>query len=344
MGGAATEIGAGDHRRGAGGRALGAGDDLPRHPPAQAAQRGVQALRARRRPAGRRPGAGRAACALLAEHGGGRRRPRGRRWPARSGAGDHRAGRRPARAHGRHPDPGTRSCSGGWSRSAARSTAAPAGCSRSCRRPGGADLVDPADLVEEVVRLEGYESIPSVLPTPPPGRGLTERQRVRRSIGRALADVGLVEVLTYPFVGAVGLGRRSAWTTTTRGGGRCGWSTRCPRPSRSCAPRCCRACSRALRRNVGRGQRDVALYEAGLVFLPPETLPPLPAVGVSPAADRRGAGRAGGRRSRTSRRHVGGGARRRRSSRPAGGVRGGRRPGPTRSRRPARWPGWRRCR
>jgi phenylalanyl-tRNA synthetase beta chain len=37
----------------------------------------------------------------------------------------------------------------------------------------------------------------------------------------------------------------------------------------------------ALRRNIRRGRRDVALYETGLVFLPPETLPPLPVVGVS---------------------------------------------------------------
>ena len=31
------------------------------------------------------------------------------------------------------------------------------------------DLTDPADLVEEVVRLAGYDDIPSVLPTAPPG-------------------------------------------------------------------------------------------------------------------------------------------------------------------------------
>ena len=34
------------------------------------------------------------------------------------------------------------------------------------------DLTDPADLVEEVVRLVGYDRVPSALPTPPPGRGL----------------------------------------------------------------------------------------------------------------------------------------------------------------------------
>src|SRR4051812_20468153 len=63
------------------------------------------------------------------------------------------------------------------------------------------DLTDPADAVEEVVRLAGYDDIPSVLPTAPPGRGLTEVQRRRRAIGRALAESGYVEVPSYPFIG-----------------------------------------------------------------------------------------------------------------------------------------------
>jgi len=62
------------------------------------------------------------------------------------------------------------------------------------------DLVAPADLVEEVLRLEGFASIPSRLPAAPAGRGLTPAQRVRRSVARALADAGYVEVLPFPFV------------------------------------------------------------------------------------------------------------------------------------------------
>ena len=62
------------------------------------------------------------------------------------------------------------------------------------------DLTMPADLVEEVVRLEGYEKVPAVLPTPPPGSGLTEAQRLRRTISRALAASGCTEVITSPFV------------------------------------------------------------------------------------------------------------------------------------------------
>ncbi|EFK98778.1 phenylalanyl-tRNA synthetase, beta subunit [Streptomyces sp. SPB78] len=63
------------------------------------------------------------------------------------------------------------------------------------------DLTAPNDLAEEVIRLEGYENLPSTLPKPPAGRGLTERQRFHRRVGRALAGHGYVEALSYPFIG-----------------------------------------------------------------------------------------------------------------------------------------------
>ena len=102
------------------GRALRADHDLPQRAPAQAALRGVQALRARRRPAapGVRRGPGRAAARRA------RRRHRDRRRDVRRdaarAAADHRP-RRPARADHRHGDrrrtPPSRTCA----RSAARS-------------------------------------------------------------------------------------------------------------------------------------------------------------------------------------------------------------------------------
>jgi len=63
------------------------------------------------------------------------------------------------------------------------------------------DLAIREDLIEEIARLVGYETIPSILPTAPGGRGLTRAQRARRSAHRALAEAGLVEVSSYPFVG-----------------------------------------------------------------------------------------------------------------------------------------------
>ncbi len=62
------------------------------------------------------------------------------------------------------------------------------------------DLRQPADLVEEVLRLEGLEVIPSVLPRAPAGRGLTSVQRRRRAVGKSLALNGYVEVLPSPFL------------------------------------------------------------------------------------------------------------------------------------------------
>ena len=64
------------------------------------------------------------------------------------------------------------------------------------------DLRQPADLVEEVLRLEGLEIIPSVLPQAPAGRGLTAVQKRRRAIGKSLALNGYVEVLPTPFLPA----------------------------------------------------------------------------------------------------------------------------------------------
>jgi len=67
--------------------------------------------------------------------------------------------------------------------------------------PWRPDLSDPADLVEEVVRLEGYDNIPSRLPMAPAGYGLTRHQRLRRRAGITLAGLGVVDILTYPFTG-----------------------------------------------------------------------------------------------------------------------------------------------
>ncbi|QGU04506.1 phenylalanine--tRNA ligase subunit beta [Corynebacterium comes] len=62
------------------------------------------------------------------------------------------------------------------------------------------DLGIPADLVEEVLRLEGLEDIPLVLPTPVGGRGLSPAQRRRRAVGHALAYNGYAEILPSPFI------------------------------------------------------------------------------------------------------------------------------------------------
>ncbi|AIV37427.1 phenylalanine--tRNA ligase subunit beta [Streptomyces sp. CCM_MD2014] len=129
------------------------------------------------------------------------------------------------------------------------------------------DLDDINDLAEEVIRLEGYENLPSTLPRPPAGRGLTARQRLHRRVGRALAGAGYVEALNYPFVGEqvfdqLGLeaddpARRVVKLVNPL-------SDEEPALRTTLLP----GLLGALRRNDGRGAHDLALFETGLVFHP----------------------------------------------------------------------------
>ncbi|WP_369256864.1 phenylalanine--tRNA ligase subunit beta [Streptomyces sp. R35] len=133
------------------------------------------------------------------------------------------------------------------------------------------DLTDPNDLAEEVIRLEGYENLPSTLPKPPAGRGLTDRQRLHRRFGRALAGAGYVEALNYPFIGEhvfdqFGLAaddpRRKVVKLVNP------LSDEEPALRTTLLP----GLLHALRRNDGRGSHDLALFETGLVFQPQDEL------------------------------------------------------------------------
>jgi len=129
------------------------------------------------------------------------------------------------------------------------------------------DLTDPADLAEEVIRLEGYENIPARMPRALAGRGLTPRQRLRRSVGRTLAESGFVEVPSSPFgsrsdADLLGLPpedmRRPAVVVANP------LSEDEPLLRTTLLP----GLFRVLARNIGRGFADTALFEIGLVFRP----------------------------------------------------------------------------
>ena len=147
------------------------------------------------------------------------------------------------------------------------------------------DLANGPDLVEEVARVRGYDQIPSVLPTPKAGRGLTHGQRVRRVVANTLAQQGLVEVLTYPFVASTlfdSLGyapqdvrRRTEALVNPL-------SDELPLLRTSVLD----TLLDALRRNVARGHRDVAVYELGLVTIGREqpSNAPVPGIEVQPDA------------------------------------------------------------
>ncbi len=129
------------------------------------------------------------------------------------------------------------------------------------------DLRAGIDLVEEVARLRGYDSIESVLATPPPGRGLTRAQRIRRNVGHALAERGYVEVLSYPFVAPETHDRfRLAADDPRRRAVRLAnpLSQQQPQLRTSLLP----PLLDLLRRNVSRGATDLALFEIGVVVRP----------------------------------------------------------------------------
>ena len=144
------------------------------------------------------------------------------------------------------------------------------------------DLTDPADLAEEVIRLEGYSNIPVRQPRASAGKGLTVRQRALRAVSRTLAADGFVEVRSEPF-GPAGDAdrlmvppddpRRTAVAVANP------LSDDQPLLRTTLLP----GLFRVLAQNVGRGFGDIALFETGLVFLPRPGAP-----GVAPilATDR----------------------------------------------------------
>ncbi len=148
------------------------------------------------------------------------------------------------------------------------------------------DLTDPSDLAEEVIRLEGYENIPVRMPKAAAGRGLTPQQRLNRSIGRALAGAGYVEVLSTPFASAEDADRMQLPADDQRR-----HAIRLVNPIRDDEPlmrtTLLPGLLGVLARNVGRGFNDLALFETGLVFItPPDGLhtAPIPPVDRRPSA------------------------------------------------------------
>ena len=126
------------------------------------------------------------------------------------------------------------------------------------------DVEGPADLVEEVARIEGYGALPST-PLPDlgaPARGvLNPRQSRVRTARRALAALGYAEAVTWSFT------KQS--TSALFGGGDEALRVEnpiaadldCMRPS--VLPNLIEAAAR----NAARGRPDAALFEIGPIYL-----------------------------------------------------------------------------
>ena len=128
------------------------------------------------------------------------------------------------------------------------------------------DLRDQADLTEEVARIVGYDRIPAVLPTAPPGRGLTRNQRNRRSVSNLLASNGAIEVMAYPFVSEAQLGMFGEGIPAVE----------LANPMDGTAPFLRTSLLPGLvtiaQRNLSRGLTNLSLFELGAVYRPNSTI------------------------------------------------------------------------
>ncbi len=142
------------------------------------------------------------------------------------------------------------------------------------------DLTEPADFVEEVARMIGYDKIPSILPPRPKHARLTPTQKRRRAIAASLAAQGLSEVQTFPFTSEAII--ESMGYTGERAS-----TYRLANPMSQDFPvlrtHLLPGLLQVAARNIGRGAKDIAIFEIGSIFRNSQKL--LPA--ISPSLDTR---------------------------------------------------------
>ena len=128
------------------------------------------------------------------------------------------------------------------------------------------DINDPYDVVEEVLRVVGYDKVPSVLPQAPVGKGRSKTQSLRRRISIVLAGRGLNEVKTFPFIGAEDFDRLGIQIDDARRNIvelENPLSAERPGMATTLVP----AILNTVALNIGRGHRNIAVFELGRVFL-----------------------------------------------------------------------------
>jgi phenylalanyl-tRNA synthetase beta chain len=134
-----------------------------------------------------------------------------------------------------------------------------------------ADLLQPADFVEEVARMVGYDKIPSILPPRPKHASLTSSQKRRRAIATMLASRGFAEVQTFPFTNQVTidsmgfLGERAATYRIANP-----MSEEFPLMRVHLVP----GLIEVAQRNISRGAKDFAIFEMGSIFRSAQKLIP----------------------------------------------------------------------
>ncbi|MCU0281362.1 MAG: phenylalanine--tRNA ligase subunit beta [Acidimicrobiia bacterium] len=163
------------------------------------------------------------------------------------------------------------------------------------------DVTRPADLVEEIARLHGYDEFPSRLPKGV-GEGLPVEERRRRRVRRALVGAGGFEILTFSFQGpgeieALGLPKGDPRRSMVR--------VRNPLSEEQSFLRTSLipGLLQGLRANAARGRGDALVFELGRVFFPssgdlPEQPQRVAFAATGRTAEWRGEGLAGERDAR----------------------------------------------
>jgi phenylalanyl-tRNA synthetase beta chain len=138
-----------------------------------------------------------------------------------------------------------------------------AGVLRSTVPPWRNDIVGEADLVEEVVRIVGFDHVPAVPPVRPsvlPENAFTPMQKRRGQVRRTLASRGLVEAVTLSFLPSANAELFGPLDDSLKLVNPISADLDALRPS--ILPNLLDAC----RRNADRGAADCALFEVGPQF------------------------------------------------------------------------------
>ncbi len=128
------------------------------------------------------------------------------------------------------------------------------------------DIDGPADLVEEILRINGYDAIPAVPLHRPSTLSRPVASRAQRRSGlarRVLASRGMMETVTFSFIGAE--------DAAAFGGGTPALRLENPISSEltDMRPSILPVLIRAAVRNAARGFHDCALFEVGPIFADP---------------------------------------------------------------------------
>ena len=137
------------------------------------------------------------------------------------------------------------------------------------------DVTRPADLVEEIARVHGYDEIPSRLPIGP-GGGLSASEKALRSVRAVMVGAGFFEIMSFDFLGfeeiaALGMAAEDPRLDPIRIRNPLNEEQECLRST--LLP----GLLSGLRRTAQRNRPDAALFEIGSVFQRgPEDLPAQP--------------------------------------------------------------------